>query len=259
MRHFVRYLLLPVLLITCWAAAADVPTVLVTGGNRGLGFVWVEKYAARGWNVIATARRPDAATKLQAVADATQRIRIEKLDITDPNSVNGLGDRLDGLPIDILINNAGMIGSEDEQQLGSLDPDRFDTYMRVNALGALLVSQKLLPNVRASQQKKIAGISAVVASFAVYPRIHPGLYYYKASKAALKILLNIAMDTRKDGVSVVVLSPGVVNTYGVEMPPDMPGLVDIDTSVDGMMRVLDELTVDGSGRWYRYSGEIIQW
>ena len=153
-----------------------------------------------------------------------------------------------------------MLGSEPEQQLGTLDASRFDTYMRVNALGALLVAERLLPNVRAGKQKKIAGISAVVASFAAYPRIHPGLYYYKASKAALNMLMrNLALDTERDGISVVVLSPGVVNTYGTKMAPDMPGMVNIDTSVDGMMKVLDGLDVKGSGKWYRYNGEVIAW
>lgn len=248
------------------ATAADAPTVLVTGGNRGLGYAFVQKYAARGWHVIATARRPEAATALQALAKDNPRVRIEPLDITVPSSVNALGERLGDTPIDILLNNAGMIGKEDEQRLGSLDPDRFDTYMRVNALGALLVSERLLPNVRASEHKKIAGISAVVASFDVYPRIHRGLYYYKASKVALNMILrNIALDTRPDGVSVAVLSPGVVNTSGEEvdmeaMSPEMRrSMVDIDTSVDGMMRVLDDLSLDGSGKWYRYNGNIIAW
>jgi NAD(P)-dependent dehydrogenase (short-subunit alcohol dehydrogenase family) len=193
-------------------------------------------------------------------APTVLHIRLEKLDITDPKSVNALGERLGDTPIDVLLNNAGVLGREPEQTLGTLDPDRFDYYMRTNALGALLVSERLLPNVKASAQKKILGISALVASFAAYPRIHPGLYYYKASKVALNMILrNIALDTETDGVAVAVLSPGVVNTYGTEMSPDMPGLVDIDTSVDGMMRVIDDLTIEGSGEWYRYTGQLIDW
>ena len=188
------------------------------------------------------------------------------LDATDPKSVQQLSERLAGLPIDILINNVGMLGDEQEQRLGTLDAARFDDYMRVNALSALLVSEALLPNIRAGKQKKIAGISAVVASFAAYPRIHSGLYYYKASKVALNMILrNLAMDTRGDGIAVAVLSPGVVNTYGTEvnhdaMSPEMKrSMVDIDTSVGGMMKVMDGLTIEGSGVWYRFSGETISW
>jgi NAD(P)-dependent dehydrogenase (short-subunit alcohol dehydrogenase family) len=242
------------------------PTVLVTGANRGLGYVWARKYAERGWNVIATARRPAEASELRALSEAHPRLRIEMLDATDQASVDQLGQRLAGQPIDILVNNVGMLGDEDEQRLGNLDESRFDTYMRVNALSALMVTERLLPNIRAGEQKKIAGISAVVASFAAYPRIHAGLYYYKASKSALNMILrNIALDTSAEGIAVAVLSPGVVNTYGTRTDPAamspemMRSMTDIDTSVAGMMKVLDDLTVEGSGRWYRYNGDVINW
>lgn len=265
----VRVLLLGLILASLpmvATSAADPPTVLVTGANRGLGLAWAQKYAERGWNVIATARRPEEASALRALAARTGRVRIESLDATDPGSVDALAKRLDGLPIDILVNNAGMIGDEPEQRLGSLDPARFDTYMRVNALSALLVTERLLPNLRAGKLKKVAGISARVASFAAYPRIHSGLYFYKASKVALNMILrNLAMDLQSDGIAVAVLSPGVVNTYGTEMnheamSPEMRrSMTDIDTSVGGMMRVLDELTLEGSGQWYRFDGSVIGW
>ena len=247
--------------------AAEAPTVVVTGGNRGLGLKWVQLYADRGWHVIATARRPDAADDLRALANETGHIRIEKLDVTEPDSVRALARRLAGQPIDVLINNAGMLGNEEGQKFGDLDPAKFDTFMRVNALGALLVTEALWPNLLAGEQKKVAGISAVVASFDVYPRIHRGLYYYKASKVALNMILrNIALDGMAAGISVAVLSPGVVNTYGTPDPdmdamsPEMRrSMVDIDTSVGGMMKVMDELTLDGSGRWYRFDGSVINW
>jgi NAD(P)-dependent dehydrogenase (short-subunit alcohol dehydrogenase family) len=263
MNPAIRVTVMTCLLLT-WPLMPDAadppPTVLITGANRGLGFAFAQKYAGRGWNVIATARNPEAATELKTLAAKTGSVRIEKLDVTDPASVDALGKRLGNTPIDLLLNNAGMLGTEPEQQLGSLDATRFDTYMRVNAFGALLVTERLLPNVRAGKQKKIAGISAVVASFAAYPRIHRGLYYYKASKVALNMIMrNIALDTEADGISVAVLSPGVVNTYGVPMAEDMRGMVDIDTSVNGMIKVLDGLDLKGTGKWYRYTGEVIGW
>lgn len=242
------------------ANAAEPSTVLITGANRGLGFAFAQQYAARGWNVIATARNPEAAMALRELADKTGRVRIERLDATDPASVDNLGNRLGGMPIDLLLNNVGMLGTEPEQQLGSIDPTKFDTYMRVNALSTLLVSQRLLANVKASRQKKIAGMSAAVASFAAYPRTHHGLYYYKASKVALNMIMrNLALDTEPDGVTVVVLSPGVVNTYGVPMDERMRGMVDIDTSIAGMIKVLDEVKPVDTGKWYRYTGEVIDW
>ncbi len=262
----VRKLLCLLAALTCLYAASmtpgfadDTATVLITGGNRGLGFTFTEKYAAQGWNVIATARRPAQAVALQQLAAENARVRIEQLDITDPASVDALGIRLKGVAIDVLLNNAGMIGDEPEQQLGSINPDRFDIFMRTNALGALLVSERLLSNVRASDQKKIVAISALAASFAQHPRIHHGLYFYKASKVALNMIMrNLAMDTAGDGILVSVLSPGVVDTAGNRMP-DMPGLVDIDTSINGMMQVIAELTPEQSGQWLRYTGKQIDW
>lgn len=246
--------------------ANEAPTVLVTGANRGLGLAWAQKYAERGWNVIATARQPAQASELQELAARTGRLQIELLDATDPESVDELAKRLAGQPLDVLVNNVGMLGDEPEQRLGTLEPDRFDTYMRVNALSALLVSERLLPNLRAGRQKKIVGISARVASFAAYPRIHSGLYYYKASKVALNMVLrNLALDLEKDGIVVVALSPGVVNTYGTPdnhdaMSPEMrASMTDIDSSVAGMIKVVDGLTMEGSGRWYRFDGQQIEW
>lgn len=261
MRTVVRFVATCLLLALLPAAhATESPTVLITGANRGLGFAFAQQYAARGWNVIATARNPEAAAGLRELAVKTGRVRIEKLDATDPASVDSLGTRLAGIPIDLLLNNVGMLGTEPEQQLGSLDPAKFDSYMRVNALSALLVSQRLLANVKASKQKKIAGMSAAVASFAAYPRTHHGLYYYKASKVALNMIMrNIALDTAPDGVTVIVLSPGVVNTYGVPMDEKMRGMVDIDTSIAGMIKVLDEVKPADTGKWYRYTGEVLGW
>lgn len=248
------------------AAVAAQPTVVVTGANRGLGLEWVRQYAARGWRVVATARRPQDAEALQRLARDTGRVLIEQLDATDPASIAEFAQRLHGRPVDVLVNNVGMLGDEPEQKLGALDPNRFDTYMRVNALSALLVTEALLPNLRAGTQKKVAGISARVASFAAYPRIHSGLYYYKASKTALNMVLrNLAMDLRGDGIAVVSLSPGVVNTYGTEMnhdamSPEMrASMTDIGSSVGGMIRVLDNLSLEDSGRWYRFDGTRIDW
>lgn len=248
------------------SAGAEASTVVVTGANRGLGFVWAEKYAERGWDVIATARKPDQATDLIELAERTGRVRIEQLDVTDVDSINALGGRLAGVPVDVLINNVGRLGDEEGQRFGEIDPEKLNDFMWVNAWSALLVTERLWDNLLAGDQKKVAGISARVASFDVYPRIHHGLYHYKASKVALNMIMrNIALEGEAEGVSAVVLSPGVVNTYGTPMemegmsPEMQAAMVDIDTSVGGMIKVMDELTLEGSGKWYRFDGDVIPW
>jgi NAD(P)-dependent dehydrogenase (short-subunit alcohol dehydrogenase family) len=266
----IRMILLMALLATSAAPAAAATatsrTVVITGANRGLGLEWAHQYSARGWRVIAAVRTPATATELKRLAVERPLLQIEQLDATDPTSVSAFAQRIRAQPVDVLVNNVGMLGDEPEQKLGALDAARFDTYMRVNVLSALLVTEALLPNLRAGQHKKVAGISARVASFAAYPRIHSGLYYYKASKTALNMVLrNLAMDLRADGIAVVSLSPGVVNTYGTEMnhdamSPEMrASMTDIETSVGGMIRVLDGLDLAGSGKWYRFDGSEIDW
>lgn len=242
------------------------PTVLITGANRGLGLVWAEKYADRGWNVIATARTPAKAVDLRDLGRRTGRVAIERLDVTDLESIDALGQRLDGKAIDVLINNIGMLGENVDQSFGELDPTAFNQFMWVNAFGALLVTERLWGNLQLGEHKKVAAISAGVASFDVYPRIHRGLYHYKASKVALNMIMrNVALEGEPLGIAVAVLSPGVVNTSGAardpeQMSPEMRrAMVDIDTSVEGMIDVMNGLTLQGSGVWYRYNGEVISW
>lgn len=244
----------------------DSPTVLITGANRGLGLVWVEKYVERGWNVVATARRPDDAADLRQLADETGLITIVQLDVTDLESIERLGQQLEGVGIDVLINNIGILGRDFDQSFGSLDATAFDQFMWVNAFGALLVTERLWENVKLGDHKKVAAISARVASFDIYPRIHRGLYHYKASKVALNMIMrNIALEGEEDGISVAILSPGVVHTSGPRPDPDKMSpemrraMVDIDTSVAGMITVMDDLTLEISGKWYRYNGDIIPW
>ncbi len=126
-------------------SAAEAPTVLVAGANRGVGIVWAQKYAERGSNVVATARRPAQADALRSLAARTGRVRVETLGATDAAPVEALAERLADLPIDVLVNNAGMIGGEDEHKRGALDPELLDTYVRgAIALSALRVTERLL-------------------------------------------------------------------------------------------------------------------
>ena len=81
-------------------------TVLITGANRGLGLEFARQYAERGYRVIATARRPDEATDLRALADEYPQVSIDELDVTDFAQVDALAEKYAGQPIDILINNA---------------------------------------------------------------------------------------------------------------------------------------------------------
>ena len=110
------------------------PTVLITGANRGIGREFVKQYDADGWRVIATCRDPSS-------SDISGECHA--LDIDDPASIDGLASALSGETIDVLINNAGVYGPR-SYGVDAIPYDDWETVMRVNALAPLRVSMALL-------------------------------------------------------------------------------------------------------------------
>ena len=240
------------------AQSSDAPTVLITGSNRGLGFEWTKQFAAKGWNVIATCRTPRKADALQALAAENENITIEQLDVLNHVMIDALSEKYKDQPIDVLLNNAGMSGSPSPSQIfGKLDAFEFDRYMRTNAWGPLRVSQAFIEQIKAGDQKKILSMSSLAGSFGAESGGVAGLYYYKSSKAALNMIMaNLARELQRDGVIVAMLSPGIVDTQN-QIPEGVtfPGLVPIEESISGMITVVDGLTMEDSGKFYRYNGE----
>jgi len=245
------------------ALEAGKPTVLITGANRGIGLEFVRQFSERGWNVIATARKPDKAEKLQALAAGDPRIVIEQLDVTDYPRIEALAERYKDQPIDILLNNAGLTPrySTAFKRVKGVD---FDTAMRsyeINALGPLKMSQQFMPHIIASEQKKIIVVSSKGGSFAESPKL-PMMYSYRASKSALNMLMyTLSFETVKTGVIVTLISPGQVNTTedmkGMKLPP---GSIEVDESVTKMLAVIDELTMEDNGKFLNYEeGRVVGW
>ena len=243
-------------------SSLDAPTVLVTGANRGLGLEFARQYAAKGWQVIATSRNPEESYDLNKLADQYQKIAVEQVDVADPASVAALTARLNGRPIDVLVNNAGYFGDPADAQLGQIDFTRWDAYYRVNALGPLLMAEALLPNLLAGQQKKVLALTSRAGAFsyntdAQAPKL-PGHYFYGGSKAALNLMfVTLANDTRRQGLTVAVLSPGQVDTRGVGTTG--PHIVPIDKSIAGLIGVIDGLTLADSGSFRNWDGTAIDW
>jgi NAD(P)-dependent dehydrogenase (short-subunit alcohol dehydrogenase family) len=277
----------PLLLLALLAApaiavsAADEPvappTVLITGANRGIGLEFTRQYAARGWAVIATTRRPDAATALKGLAANHRNVAIERLDITSASEVAALAAKLNGRPIDVLINNAALLDGLDRQLLGNIDYELFSRSFAVNASGPMRVSEALLGNVAGSSQKKIITLSSAAGSHGLLTP-PANLYPYRASKAALNLLMhNLALDVAKRGIIVGLINPGLVDTRGVlklkpgEAPPEefaalMPliragkiQLITPEASVTAMLKLIDGLTPARSGLFLNYDGEALPW
>jgi NAD(P)-dependent dehydrogenase (short-subunit alcohol dehydrogenase family) len=239
------------------APAAATPTVLVTGSNRGIGLELVRQYAARGWTVIATARKPAEAAELQKIAAAhPSTVVLEPLDVADAASVDALARKLAGRPIDLLLHNAGISGGVPNQVFGRMNYDAFREVLEVNTIGPLKLTESLMPNVLASAQKKVVLIGTSEASFA---SINAGrLYWYRSSKAAAHMLmLNLAFELKPKGVAVGVINPGPVDTdmmKGARMPLQPPA-----ESVGKVIGIIDRLEVANTGRFWDYGGGELGW
>ena len=130
------------------------PSVLITGANRGMGVEHARQYAEDNWRVFACCRNPAVATELNDIAQTHENLTVHPLDLTDQNSIEALKSKLTGQPIDVLLNNASHLGNLDQQRLGDKDYDTHEKSFAVNALGPFRMAEAFLDNVRASAQKK---------------------------------------------------------------------------------------------------------
>ncbi len=230
------------------------PSVLISGANRGLGLAFAKQYAAAGWRVYAGCRTPDAADTLNAVAATTAgQVTVHDLDIGNRDSVAALAAGLHGEPLDVLLNNAGVYLGK-QRGFGDTDYDDWLETLRINALAPLRMVEALIDNVASSDRKLIVCISSKMGSMA--DNTSGGAYLYRSSKAALNaVVRSLAVDLAERGVTVMAFHPGWVSTdMGGREAPVTPAV-----SVHGMRQVIERLTPADSGRFLDYQGEEIPW
>lgn len=221
-------------------------TVLITGANRGIGLALARACHERGWRVIGVCRsRGEEVADLKAVAS---RI-IEGVDVTRAEEVARLASELEGQPVDVLINNAGLLHDD---VLGELNFDRLRDQMEVNAFAPLRVTEALLPNL--SVGSKVINITSRMGS--IVDNGSGGFYGYRASKAALNALgRSLAMDLKPRGIAVAQLHPGMVQTRMI----DFTGQLTPDEAASGLLERIDELTLDNTGGFWHGNGEELPW
>jgi NAD(P)-dependent dehydrogenase (short-subunit alcohol dehydrogenase family) len=231
------------------------PTVLITGANRGLGFEFTRQYAGDGWDVVACCRAPDKADRLQALAKANKKIRVEALEVTDGNAIASLAQRLGDTAIDVLINNAGVPSSgaasvpgDDnyytvEEEFERLDAEEWLGALRVNTISPVMITRGA----------KVIMMSSRYGSLALN---FPDLMTYAASQVGLNIVMRkLALLLKAKGMIVISMSPGRVKT---DMGgPDAPLAPEI--SIAGMRKVIAGLTPEKTGQFFAYDGTVMPW
>ena len=237
-------------------------TVLITGSNRGIGLAMARNYAERGWTVIATARKPEKADELNALAKQYPKVAVERLDVTDQAEVDALAKKYAGKPIDVLLNNAAMLGDPGPQMFGTYDFDLFQRVFNTNVAGPLRVSEAFVENVAASRQKKIVAITSVQGSITLIRMA--AIQFYNASKSALNMsmrALSAAVEDR--GITVALISPGAVDTD--MMAQAMGGrstqmrLITPEQSAEAVINIIDQYGFDMNGTFLSHEGAKIPW
>lgn len=221
------------------------PTILITGANRGLGLEFVRQYAAEGWRVLATVRDPLSG---KAASDAGAEIYVA--DVADAPSRARLKDALTDVALDIVLNNAGTYG--ERQQFGEIDEAEFMRVMRVNTLAPLKVAEAFAGQL--TGRKLIASVSSMMGSMA--DNTSGGSYAYRASKAALNMVMKgLSVDLRDRGITSIALSPGWVRTdMGGPQAP-----LDPAEAIAGMRAVLEKVTLNDSGKFFHFDGSELPW
>ncbi len=231
------------------------PTILITGSNRGLGLELARQYAQAGWRVFATCRHPAEAEALRQLAAVHPQVSLHRLDVTSAEDIRAITWELKDTPLDILFNNAGIYLENDYRtpQLGAI---RYDLWLRtfeVNTLGAVRMTEALLTNLARSDKRLVAAMSSHMGSIADIDT--EGSYYYRSSKAALNAAMRgLAVALRPHGVGVLLLHPGGVST---RMGPR--GGISVQDSVRGLRAVIDGFSLKDSGAFIRYDGTPMSW
>jgi NAD(P)-dependent dehydrogenase (short-subunit alcohol dehydrogenase family) len=217
-------------------------TVLITGCNRGIGLQLAAQLHARGDSVIGVCRNAS-----EELSELGIRI-ISSIDVSDGTSIKTLATELDGETIDILINNAGILMRD---EFGAIDYDDMLAQYKVNTLGPLRVTEALRDNLQ--EGSKVAIVSSRVGSIADNSS---GNYFgYRASKTAVnQVATNLMHEFKPRGIAVAILHPGLVAT-------EMTGGQGItpEESARGLIKRIDDLTIETSGGFWHAEGYELPW
>lgn len=225
-------------------------TALVVGASRGLGLALAAEYVDRGWLVVATVRGTGR-TELHDLATASDgRLTVEQVDITEPDEVAALHDRIAGTRFDLLF----VVGAatNGDVPVAEVDTETFNHLMVTNALSPLRfieAFQDLVPTTGT-----IAIMSSRQGSISLNTRA--GYEVYRASKSALNQLMrSFAVRHADDPRTLLLVNPGHVQT---ELGgPSAP--LTIDESVPGVVDTIEAHTGEGGLQFLDWQNRTVPW
>ena len=228
-------------------------TILITGANRGIGLELVKIFSDHNWQVLACCRHPEQAEELKKLEGSNRAISTFALDVTDNEAINRLAKGLHKQPIDILLNNAGIYGPEN-QAFGNIGVDVWLEVMRTNVTAPLKMAEAFVDSVAASRLKIIGMMGSMMGS--LEDNTSGDHYIYRTSKAAVHMVTkSISIDLRDRGIISVVVHPGWVQTEmgGPQAPTSAA------ESAAGLYHVLTGLTAENNGQFLTFEGKELPW
>jgi len=235
------------------------PNVLITGANRGLGLEHTRQYLAKDWEVLACCRTPSQADELNTLADEYKSLKIYQLDVINHEEIEQLAVQLTGTKIDVLLNNAGILGADltqglQHQTLSDMSYDIWRELLEVNVLAPFKMISAFQEHVASSDMKIILMMSSSLGS--ISGNTMGGVHGYRTTKASLNMLTKgLAAELEPLGITIFSMAPGWCKTdMGTEMAD-----VEVAHSVAGQQRVISEIQFSDSGSWYDYNGEPVSW
>ncbi len=214
--------------------------VLITGANRGIGLEFARQYSSAGWDVIGTTRRSSA--ELDELG-----VRVESLDLSDPDAVAAFPAKIDSL--DLFIANAGT--NHPMTPDGPQNARDWQLMMMVNVIAPYQLAKALLS--RMTNRGRMIAISSGMGSIGDNGG---GWIPYRTSKAALNMAWNsLALEARSHGITCALVSPGWVKTRmggaGAE--------ITTGESVGDIRALIDRLSIADTGKFLRRSGSELPW
>ena len=228
--------------------------IMIVGATRGIGLELTKQYAEEGNSVIACARDTGSASLLDELASGSDNITIEQLDVANPSSIEEASSKIGTTAIDTVIIVAGAVGGMPENQsIDNIDIEEWHRTLDTNTIGPLLVAKAFKDNLVSSGDGNLMILSSQLGA-STWPM--GGMYIYSTTKAAVgKAGKILSLDWAEEPITVSIMHPGWVQT-------DMGGPtaeITAEESASGIRNVINGLTKEDSGNFYKWNGEIHPW